>query len=217
MHKYRKASGVVLKKQNYKETDQIITIYTPEFGKIRVLARGIRKPQSKLSGSLQDLCQINFEMTGKMPIVISAEVARNHKNIRTNLSKMAPAFYATELMLKTTADEEPNNQAYDLLINFLSVLDQEDDLETINIVLQSFALKLLGCLGFSTEYADQSFRIAPELALVIENLRRKELVGITSFEVPAELLYKLKNTINMLLEFVLERELKSQAFLAQVK
>jgi recombinational DNA repair protein (RecF pathway) len=46
--KYSKAQGIVLKKQNYKESDQIVTIWSYEFGKIRVLARALRCPKASL-------------------------------------------------------------------------------------------------------------------------------------------------------------------------
>ena len=217
MHKYRKAAGVVLKKQNYKETDQIVTIWSNEFGKIRVLAKALRSAKSKLAGSLQDLSLVRFEVTGKMPIIISCQVEKNFKGIRSNLAKMAPAFYAAELMLKSTADEHPNEEAFGHLVDFLDLLDYEDDLSAINIALSSFTLKLLSSLGFSTEYASSNFNISDELQDVISDLRRKEFSELKEFAIPGGLTFKLKSTINLLLEYVLEREIKSTAFLAQLK
>jgi DNA repair protein RecO (recombination protein O) len=214
--KYNKAQGIVLKKQNYKESDQIITIWTYEFGKIRVLARAIRMPKSKLAGSLQDLNVINFEVTGRFPMIISSEVVRSFRGIHTNLAKMAPAFYATELMLKTTADEHPNREAMDHLLEFLKNLDCEDDLEAANIALHAFAIKLISCQGFSTEYAQDSFKISPELSELIQVLRKKDFSEIKNVAIPISLTYKLKAVINQLLEYVLERELKSKAFLTQI-
>jgi len=217
VHKYRKAQGIVLKKQNYKESDQIVTIWSYEFGKIRVLARSLRMPRSKLSGSLQDLALVNFEVTGKWPTIISTQVVKNFKGIRSNLSKMAPAFYACELMLKTTADEHPNTQALDYFLEFLKYLDSQDNLELINLATHSFALKLLSCQGFSTEFAQNSFKISPEISETLQILQQTQFGKLHAVTIPSGLTYKLKSTINQLLEFVLERELKSQAFLAQVK
>jgi DNA repair protein RecO len=214
--KYSKAQGIVLKKQNYKESDQIVTIWSYEFGKIRVLARALRLPKSKLAGSLQDLSLVNFEVTGRWPTIISAQVVRNFKGIRMHLAKMAPAFYATELMLKTTADEHPNSQALDYLLDFLKNLDCEDNLEVVNTSLHSFALKLLSCQGFSPEYAQSSFKISPELSELMQVLSKKDFSELGTVAIPLALSYKLKSTINQLLEYVLERELKSKAFLTQV-
>ncbi|MBX4205313.1 MAG: DNA repair protein RecO [Candidatus Doudnabacteria bacterium] len=214
--KYNKAQGIVLKKTNYKETDQIVTIWSYEFGKMRVLARGLRLPKSKLAGSLQDLSLVNFEVTGRWPTIISAGTVRNFKGIRSNLAKMAPAFYVTELMLKTTADEHPNTPALECFLDFLNVLDHEDNLEIIDVALHSFVLKLLDHLGFGTEYAQNSFQISPELFETLKSLRQADLKDIRGVTIAPNLAYKLKQTINQLLEFVLERELKSKAFLTQV-
>ena len=138
----------MLKKQNYRETDQIITIWTRELGKVRVLARGVRKSSSKLSGSLQDLSWVNFEVTGKFPTLISASVIRNFRGIHSNLAKVAPACYACELLLKMTADEHPEKRAFDLLIEFLSELSSSDTEFAAYTMIDIYALNLAEILGF---------------------------------------------------------------------
>jgi DNA repair protein RecO len=149
-HKYRKAQGIVLKKQNYRETDQIVTIWTRELGKIRVLARGLRKSGSKLAGALQDLSLVVFEVTGKFPTLVSADVKRNFKGIRSNLVKIAPACYACELIMKMTADEHPNVQAYSLLLDFLEKLDADATELHAYTMIDIYALNLAQSLGFGT-------------------------------------------------------------------
>ncbi len=216
--KYRKAQGIVLKKQNYRETDQILTIWTAELGKVRVLARGLRASKSKMAYSLQDLSLIKFEMTGRsLPTIISVQLVRNFKGVRSNLAKMAPAFYVTELMLKTTADEHPNEAAFEHLVEFLEVLDSEENLDAINVALNSFTLKLLDCLGFSAEYAEYNFRVSTDLALVIQTLREKDFRDLRDYSIPESLVFNLKSTINKLLEFILERELKSVSIINAFK
>jgi hypothetical protein len=144
-------------------------------------------------------------------------VKNNFRGIRSNLAKMAPAFYASELMIKTAADEQPNVEAFHHLIDFLAVLNAEDDLNIVNVSLNSFTLKLLACIGFSSENVSRSFKISPEMSDLIQNLRQKEFVELKTFEIPNSLTFRLRQTINQLLEFVLEREMKSEAFLAQLK
>jgi recombinational DNA repair protein (RecF pathway) len=129
---------------------------------------------------------------------------------------MAPAFYATELMLKTTADEHPNPEALDHLLDFLKVLDEEENLEAIHVALPSFTLKLLSCLGYSSDHIQNSFQMSSELSDCIQTLRQKNFQELKNFEIPESISYKLKTVINQLLEFVLERDLKSKAFLTQV-
>jgi DNA repair protein RecO (recombination protein O) len=147
-NKFRKAQGVVLKKQNYRETDQIVTIWTDEFGKIRVLARGVRKSSSKMAGALQDLALVRIEVTGKWPTLTSAQTVRNFRGIRENLAKVAPAYYACELVMKMTADEHPEQKAYDLLVDFLQDLSSASTEFQAYTMIDIFALDLADILGY---------------------------------------------------------------------
>jgi DNA repair protein RecO (recombination protein O) len=146
---YKKLTGIILKKQNYKEADQILTIWTESLGKIRVLARGIRLPKSKLVYNLSELAVIEFETTGRknFPTVISAQIVQNFHRLRQDLLKIASILYAHELVMKMTADEHPNQRVYQILEGFLHKLDES---ETINHyqLLDSFALHLAQALGF---------------------------------------------------------------------
>jgi DNA repair protein RecO (recombination protein O) len=146
--KYTKGQGIVLKKQNYRETDQIVTIWSDEFGKMRVLARGLRRSGSKLAGALQDLSWVKFELTGKWPTIISAEVVNNFKGIRQNLAKVAPACYACELIMKMTADEHPDSRAFHLLADFLRELSGNSTEFQAYTLIDIYALNLADILGF---------------------------------------------------------------------
>src|SRR6185369_17025132 len=125
--RYKKLLGIILKKQNYKEADQILTVWTREAGKVRVLARGLRKPASKLVYALPDLGITEIHITGNnLAVLIGAKPIKQFQNLTGDLQKTVIGFYAAELMLKMTADEHPNLEAYDLLAGFLENLDGAD-------------------------------------------------------------------------------------------
>jgi len=170
--KYKKATGVILKKQNYRETDQIITIWSDEFGKIRALARGLRKSTSKLAGNLQDLSLVKVELTGRFPTIISAEVVQNFKGIRSNLVKIAPACYACELIMKMTADENPNTQAFNLLLDFLQKLDCDETEFHAYTMIDIYALNLAQVLGFGSPAEIRSHH---DVRQFIENLIERNI------------------------------------------
>ncbi|MBX4186994.1 MAG: DNA repair protein RecO [Candidatus Doudnabacteria bacterium] len=147
--KYKKLTGIILKKQNYKEADQILTLWTREAGKVRVLAKSIRLPKSKLIYNLNELASIDMEVVGhkNLPVVISAVCRSRFKNFHTDLIKMGSAFYAAELVTKITADEHPNLEIYDLLLDFFQNLNDTTSLDHYQII-DEFALKLTSALGF---------------------------------------------------------------------
>lgn len=149
--RYKKLTGVILKKQNYREADQIITLWTVELGKVRCIGRGLRRLKSKLIYNAHDLSLVAIEVAGRknLPVLISAKTLKSFRNLRQDLSKMGGAFYAAELMLKMTADEHPNKHAFGLLVRCLEQLDRS---EGVSLALYSsvdqFALALAQALGF---------------------------------------------------------------------
>jgi len=215
--KYKKLHGVILKKQNYREADQIITVWTREAGKVRILARSVRLSKSKLCPSLSELSWVELQIVGKhLPILTSAKSIKSFSSLLTDLKKTAIGFYAAELMLKMTADEHPNEEAFDLLVDFLHCLDKLDYSVKYYPLLESFSLKLLSALGFSIEYARTSFKIPQELSLDLLKLTQKNFVELHQIELGADRIESLHSLINRFIEFILERNLKSEPFLISI-
>ena len=147
--KYKKLTGVILKKQNYKEADQILTLWTKEAGKVRVLAKSLRLPKSKLNYAVPDLGLSEIDIVGsQLPVLIGAKCVRQFANLQEDLQKTAIGFYAAELILKMTADEHPNETAFGLLTDFLHRLDEPSYSAVDYGLLDSFSLELLDVLGF---------------------------------------------------------------------
>lgn len=182
--RYKKLTGIILKKQNYREADQIVSVWTREVGKLRVLARALRKPTSKLNFSMQDLAEVEMHLAGShFPTLIGAKPLCQFNNLHQDLKKAAISFYAVELMLKITADEHPNQPAYNLLSNFLKNLNELNDGEKCRLLLDDFCLQLLEVLGF---------------------------------KIPNETKKIDHRTINKFIEYIIERNLKSEIFMDHV-
>jgi len=103
-----KTSGIVIKRMNYGEADRILTILTLDHGKIKAIAKGSRKILSKMGGSLEPFCLVNFIFhQGKsFYIVTSATVENYFEKIHTDINKTAKAFYIGELIDKFLEEEE---------------------------------------------------------------------------------------------------------------
>lgn len=217
--RYKKLTGIILKKQNYKEADQIITLWTKEAGKIRVLARSIRLNKSKLAYSLQDLSLVEIEIVnGKfLPVLIGAKVINSFKKLREDLGKIGIAFYVSELMLKMTADEHPSGSVYNLLVRFFEHLSNaEISQQGYHPVLEVFTLKLLSSLGFGIKEAHTSFKIPENLSLYLDDLRTSSFTQADQIQLNQDVGKKLHEVINEFIEFILERNLKSDLFLSMV-
>ncbi|HEV8601223.1 MAG TPA: DNA repair protein RecO [Patescibacteria group bacterium] len=213
---YRKYTGIVLKKQNYKEADQIITVWTKQAGKIRVLGKSLRRSQSKLAYSLQDLSLVDIELVASkhLPTLVSAQCLKNFKNLREDLSKVGTAFYASELILKMTADEHPNHEAFSLLKEFLEYLNvPETKIEKFSPALEAFSLKLLSCLGFGKPKNSKSALQLNDYIEVLDNYSFGEAEKLNISQVQRRQLHTI---ISGFIESVLERHLKSELFLVSI-
>jgi DNA repair protein RecO len=171
--KYKKLTGIILKKQNYREADQIITIWTREAGKVRLLARAIRSPKSKLAYSVQDLCLAEIDLAGRgsLMTLIGAKPLKQFKSIREDLDKAGAAFYAAELVLKMTADESPCEPVFDLLSEFLSGIDQTAAVRDYSGV-DNFSLQLANHLGFGSPKKTDSHK---DVSNFVQDLIERQL------------------------------------------
>ncbi len=171
--RYKKLTGVILKKQNYKEADQILTVWTRQAGKVRLLAKSLRLPKSKLASSLTELTVVEMEAVGhkNLPTVISAQCKKNYRSFRDDLVKTGSAFYAGELMMKMTADEHPNEPAFNLMVEFLEKLDEVELIGHYSLI-DKFALDLAEILGFGRP---QIIRSHADVRNFIENLIERSL------------------------------------------
>ena len=144
-----KTKGIILKRTNLGEADKILTIYTKDFGKIKVIAKGIRKIKSKLAGNLELFCLDDLVIAeGKnLDIVCGALTEKCFFDLRNNLKATHTAYYLADVIDKLSDEEEPHEEVYDLLDNLLEEINGENS----QILLPFFELKFLKELGYKPE------------------------------------------------------------------
>lgn len=190
---YTKYTGIILKKHPLGEADELLTIFTREIGKLRVVTRGARKIKSRLAGALQSLNEIEFETAtsrhrgGGLPVLISVRVQSINNYLRENLKKFAYALVGIETLYRLTGDGQENKQAYTELGNFLRNIGQSNE---ENLEVRIFQLRLLSCCGYDFP-------------------RRRPL--------PDKLTPEIEKEIDQFLNYVLEREIRSNKFVNDMK
>jgi DNA repair protein RecO (recombination protein O) len=150
-----KFTGIVLGKYNVGEADRIYTIYTLEKGKIKALAKGVRKSQARLAGSLENFSLVDLAIakgkgTGK---ITGSIVENNFRNLRGNLEALQNVFEAVKILDKLTGLEEKDADMFNLLKDYLETADESslEKKEKISLITQGFILKLLDNLGYKIE------------------------------------------------------------------
>lgn len=145
-----RTEAIVLRRKDFGEADRILTLFTPELGKIRALAKGIRKPRSRKAGHLELYMRANlFLAKGRdMDIITQAETVTAYRPLREDLLRSTYGSYCVELLDKFTPDEAENKPLYELLAHALGWLSDSSDLA---LTTRYYELQLLGMAGYQLE------------------------------------------------------------------
>jgi DNA repair protein RecO (recombination protein O) len=142
----QKCEGIVIRTTDYGETNKIITLYTREWGKIGVMARGAKKPNSRLSSITQLFTHGYFLVqrgTG-LGSVQQGEMITSLRGIGEDIFLTAYASYIVELTDKCTDDKKPNPFHFELLFQTLNYLNEGYDPD---ILMNIYEMKMLNVLG----------------------------------------------------------------------
>jgi DNA repair protein RecO (recombination protein O) len=112
-----KALGLVLRTTDWSETSRIATLWTHEFGKVRVLAKGGRRLKSNFESALDllTLCSMVFlrKSSGGLDLLTEARVVERFSRLRTDLSALYAAYYIAELLADWTEDYDPHASLFE--------------------------------------------------------------------------------------------------------
>ncbi len=139
--------AIIIKKTKLGEADRILTLYTPELGKIQAVARGTRRPRSKLAGHLELLTHslVSLARGRNLDVITGSQTINSFLPLKSDLGLTACALYATELVNQFTADNIENRPLFRLLLETTEQLCQSGDSE---LVLHYFELHLLNEVGY---------------------------------------------------------------------
>ena len=121
-----RVDSVVLRHSDYGEADRLLTLYTREQGKIRAIAKGVRKIQSRKAGHLEPFTRVTLMLARghDLWIVTQAETINAFQPLREELGMMTQAAYVVELLERFSYEEGQNWQLYDLLVATLGTIEQ---------------------------------------------------------------------------------------------
>lgn len=140
------AQAIVLSRIDYGEADRIITLLTPDKGKIRLMARGVRRAKSKIAGGIElfSVSDITY-MTGKgdLGTLISARLSVHYGNIVKDITRVQLGYELIKLLHKITEDE-PEEDYFDLLQQSFAGLNSDLDVEVIRLWFLAQLLRLSG-------------------------------------------------------------------------
>jgi DNA repair protein RecO (recombination protein O) len=151
-----KTEAIVLRSIRYGEADRIIHLYSATRGRIGAIAKGSRRPKSRFGGRLEPFFRLNlvlYEGRGDLFTVTGASTVAGHGALRSNGPALGSAGRACDAVLRLLQADEPNGAAYNLLCNYLGLLDADPERASAPGAALAFRLKLALAAGFSPELA----------------------------------------------------------------
>ncbi|UCH42826.1 MAG: DNA repair protein RecO [Dehalococcoidales bacterium] len=240
--------AIIIKKTRLGEADSILTLYTPELGKIQGFARSLRKPKSKLAGHLELLThsQVSLARGRNLDTITGSQTITSFLPLKTDLTLTSYALYATELVNQFTADHVENCPLFHLLLETMEQLCSGSNLE---LLLRYFELHLLDEVGYRPQLQQcvichqplepvinafcssaggvtcpgcrasqpSSYPISVNTLKVLRFLQDNNYDTVSKLKMDQPLSRELETVMRGYLKFLLEREVKSVAWLDDLR
>ncbi|MEW6143181.1 MAG: DNA repair protein RecO [Chloroflexota bacterium] len=141
------AEVIVLKHRGFGEADKVLTLYTLEYGKVRAVAKGIRRPGSKLGGHVDLLThsQLMLARGRNLDIITQAQTIDSFIELKSDLDRLSYGLYVAELVDCFTEERMESRAVFDLTLNTLLRLSEAS---SPDIALRYFELHLVDLLGY---------------------------------------------------------------------
>ena len=146
MERGYKDVGIVLRGINWGEADRLLTLYTSRRGRVRLVARGVRRLRSRKAGSLEVFSEVKIVVVQgrNLGIVTEVEMLNNHNGWRGDLVKVAVAYYLCELIDRLLPEEQSNGKVFSWLRESLVAIGRGN----LRKLVRRFEEGLLDELGF---------------------------------------------------------------------
>jgi DNA repair protein RecO (recombination protein O) len=154
---HHRSPGIVVKKEDRGEADQLLTIYTKDFGKLEILAKSIRKISSKLRSGVEIFYLSEFEfIQGKgYKTLTDAILLEKFANLRDDLSRLKFAYQMADVADDFLRAPESDKEIWNLLLKTLKKINDPKILsEKLPAIYYSFLFNFISLLGYGLSLPD---------------------------------------------------------------
>jgi DNA repair protein RecO (recombination protein O) len=243
----QRVDAVILRHNDWGEADRLLVLFTSEMGKVRAVAKGVRKMRSRKAGHLEPFSRTTLLLArGRdLWIVTQAEMQEAFQPIRESLIRTAYASYIIELLDRFSYEDGKNASVFRLLIDTLRRIEQEED---AFLAVRYFEIRFLDLLGFrpnlfecvecgkKIEPRDQFFSalqggarcpacgfaagsrpVSVKALRYMRHLQRSSYRDALRLNPPAHIREEMESLFHFYLTYLLEREINSAAFIKEVR
>ncbi len=242
---YYQSRSIILKTSNLKEADKIVSVFSEQEGKLSAVARGVKKPKSSLRACVQPFCHslLFFSSGRELDLITQGKLIEFYGNTREDIQRMLYAVYIMELLDKSLMERMPLSNLY---LHTLQVLDYINEWGVNSLVIRSFELKLLICLGYTPlldrcincgsprviafdmpeggticneclKKSSNTYRLSAQTLALLRLLGNANLTTISRVKASAQSLAQLETFLEAYLEYHLERKFSLKSTIRTIK
>lgn len=225
-------TAVVLRTYKLGESDRIVVLMTEQHGKVRAVAKGVRKGKSKFGGRLEPLSHVSLQLyEGRnLDTITQAESIDHFRAVRDDLDRLTMGVALVEAVDQVAQERQPSERLYQMLVGALRSLDGR----AAPLLVPSFLLKVLANDGVRPELdacvscgeTDALVAFDPEAGGVLcRTCRRGPAVSLSAIELmrrilggdlarvleeePSPVAHEVEVAVTRFYEHHVERRLKS--------
>lgn len=205
--------GLILKRSNFGEADRVLTVLTDRYGKISIIAKGVRRITSRRAGNIEILNRVKLHLfkSPKNYNLSEAESIETFNSLKENLTLSTVAFHIIELVDRLVKEEQKNPRLYQLVIAILQILVKNPR----QIFIRAFEVKILTLLGFWSVDAVKDLDL--ETKDLLKKLEYESWEEISRSKINEEQAIALERILRYYIERILESNLKSVKVLSKLK
>ncbi len=239
--------AIVIKKTRLGEADSILTLYTPYLGKIQGFARSLRKPKSKLAGHLELLThsQVSLARGRNLDTITGSQTINSFIPLKNDLWLTSYALYIVELVNQFTADQIENYSLFRLLLETLEQLCRANNKELVlryfelhllhsagyrpqlrecvachralEPTTNAFSPSAGGLLCPNCSPSQFAYPLSVNAQKVLRLLQSSDYTSTSKLKIDMELAHELEKVMSGYLKYLLEKEVKSAAWLETLR
>jgi DNA repair protein RecO (recombination protein O) len=241
-----KTEGIVLRRRNLGDADSVFTVFSDSLGRFEAVARGVRKARSHMGGHLEPLTRAKVMVARgrSLDVFTQAETVSAYRAIRENLERSAAALYCAELVEQFTAEHAEQPGLYGLFLDLLDALEAGENLLVVRyfevrlLSLAGYELQLDACALCASRLPEEDTLFSPAAGGLVCGLCRGRagagrILGVravkvlrfaassaidrfAALRVDEQLAYDLQHALADVIRYVLDRDLRSGRFVADV-
>ncbi|MCU1344033.1 MAG: recO [Acidimicrobiia bacterium] len=224
--------GIVLRTHKLGEADRVVVLLTAQHGKLRAVAKGVRKTKSRMGARLEPMSHVALQLyqgRGELETVSQAESIDHFRAVRDNLDRLTKALSLLEVVDQIAPDRQPVPRLHAMLLGGLRSLAATN----AAMLVPAFYLKLLASEGVGPQVVNcvscgsaedlvafdpteggvlcrncrRGFPISPAALELLRRTLGGGLIGVLN-EVPSAVTHEVEVLANRSMEAHLERKLR---------